>query len=93
MVMREAQQAGLRCLAANVWAHSEAIQPDVNGLLFSLDSVDECAEAVCHLLTNEDMRSSMAKAAMKTSREMFSLERQADHYCDLYQMLAASLKN
>lgn len=88
LVIGEAQKAGLPCIATDVCAHSEVIIPEENGLLVPLDSVDEFAAAACRVLADGDLRRSMSRAAITKSRELFSLERQADLYCKLYHTLS-----
>jgi glycosyltransferase involved in cell wall biosynthesis len=93
LVIGEAQKAGLPCVATNVCAHPEIIVPEENGLLVPLDSVEGFAAAVCRLLSDEPLRQSMAKAAVARSRELFSLERQVELYCRLYDSLSRSFED
>ena len=88
MVIGEAQRAGLVCVASDVCAHGEAIMQNENGLLVSLDSVEEFSAAVCRLLKEDALRAAMSKKAILSAERLFSPERQADSYCRLYRTLA-----
>jgi len=84
--MIEALSMGLPIVGPNDGGSPEIIQDGYNGLLYEPDSAEGLSEAVIRILTNDHLRSQMAKAALAKSQE-FSIERHVRGVEELYNQL------
>lgn len=74
----EASLASLPTVATNVGGNPEAARPNCNGVLVTPDSPSELAEAIKHLIEDEDLRKKMGEKARRYAKEKFCLERQVE---------------
>jgi len=87
MVILEAQQNALACVATDVGGNSEIIEHGTNGLLTPLDEPLALGAAACRLLSEPDKAARMGQAGQRIVAERFSLDRQLDQYLELYQSM------
>ncbi|MEM2915561.1 MAG: glycosyltransferase family 4 protein, partial [Candidatus Bathyarchaeia archaeon] len=85
----EAMACEVPVVAARVGGMTEIVENGKTGILVEPGDADALAEAIIRLLSNEDLRKSMGKAARKRVVELYSWERVAEkllrHYkniCD-----------
>ena len=86
MVILEALQAGLPCVATRVSGHPEVIENDVNGFLVTLDNPNEMGARCLEILGNPDLQQRMGDRGRRVVAERFSLPRQLDEYVALYNL-------
>lgn len=89
MVVMEAFQHGLPCVATRVSGHPEIVESGVNGFLVEPDNPDAMADAALKILLDAELARSMSRAARRRIRERFGVERQVESYLDVYRELAA----
>lgn len=87
MVILEAMQHGLPCVATRVSGHPEVIRSGENGVLVPLDDPDAMAAAALALLEDPAKRAELGAAAKRSVAERFSVERQVAEYASLYAQL------
>jgi glycosyltransferase involved in cell wall biosynthesis len=87
MVILEAFQCGLPCVATRVSGHREIIEDGVNGFLVDIDHPDQMAECCVEILQHPGHRQSMGRAGQEVVRRRFSLARQVEDYLDTYQRM------
>lgn len=82
---------GMACekpvIGAKVGGMTEAIAPEVTGLLFESGDATALAETILKLLSDEQRRTSMGKAGRKRVIEMFSWEQIARSLLEQYQSI------
>ncbi|MBE9170323.1 glycosyltransferase family 4 protein [Pleurocapsales cyanobacterium LEGE 06147] len=82
---------GMACekpvIGARVGGMTEAIAPEVTGLLFESGNATALADAIVELLSDEQRRTSMGKAGRKRVTEMFSWEQIAQSLLEQYQSI------
>lgn len=88
MVVLEAQQAGLPCVATRVSGHPEVIEDGVNGFLVTLDSPDDMAARCLDILADPHLQQQMGDNARNLIAERFSPRRQLDEYVALYRLVS-----
>lgn len=89
MVIVEAFQCGLPCVATRVSGHPEIIDDGVNGFLVELDRPREMAERCLRILGDAELRRRMGAAARRRARDRFGLDRQLEEYLALYREITA----
>jgi glycosyltransferase involved in cell wall biosynthesis len=89
----EAMAAGRACLASDIPANSNLIQPGVNGLLFKSEDHDDLAAHLVTLLENEALRVQLGANALQTVIARCSIEAVARQYIQLYSTLLESRPN
>jgi len=87
MVILEAMQHGLPCVATRVSGHPEVIASGENGLLVPLDDPATMAAAALEILDNPARRQQLGNGAKRTVRERFDVSRQLREYSALYARL------
>jgi glycosyltransferase involved in cell wall biosynthesis len=87
MVILEAFQCGLPCVATRVCGHPEIIEDGVNGFLVDVDRPDQIADRSVEILQNPTLHQSMIRAGQEVVRRRFSLARQVEEYLDTYQRM------
>jgi glycosyltransferase involved in cell wall biosynthesis len=83
MPIIEAMATEVPVVATRSGGITEIVKDGKIGILVEPNNASELAEAILHLLANEDLRKSMGKTARKQAVELFSWERVADDL--LYQ--------
>jgi glycosyltransferase involved in cell wall biosynthesis len=82
---------GMACekpvIGARVGGMTEAIAPEVTGLLFESGNANALADAILELLSDEQRKTSMGKAGRKRVIEMFSWEKIAQSLLEQYQSI------
>lgn len=89
MVILEAMQCGLPCVATRVSGHPEVIDDGVNGLLVPLDEPDRMADAALRILDDPALGAALGARARTTVAERFDAGRQAREYLDVYAEMTA----
>jgi trehalose synthase len=82
LTVTEAMWKGRPVIGGNVGGIRYQIEDGVNGFLVS--SIEETAERLVHLLTDEVLRRRLGQAAHETVRERFLLSRYLEQYLDLF---------
>lgn len=89
MVILEALQQGVPCVATRVSGHPEVIRQGENGILVSVDRPHEMADAALQILEDPALARRMGEAGRTVVAERFTLERQTEEYLGLYRRLRA----
>jgi glycosyltransferase involved in cell wall biosynthesis len=84
MVILEAFQAGLPCVATRVSGHPEVIEEGVNGFLVELDRPDRMAEAALRIIDDPELGRRMGAHGRARVANAFHADRQAAEYLKLY---------
>jgi glycosyltransferase involved in cell wall biosynthesis len=87
MVILEAFQCGLPCVATCVGGHPEVIEERVNGFLVEKDQPDQMAQRCVEILRDPALRRRMSKAGRPLVADRFGVQRQAREYIALYERL------
>lgn len=90
MVILEAMQSGLPCVATRVSGHPEAIEDGVNGYLVPLDQPQAMADAALRILEDPALGATLGARAKATVAERFGAERQAREYLGVYAEMTAA---
>jgi glycosyltransferase involved in cell wall biosynthesis len=90
MVILEAMQSGLPCVATHVSGHPEAVEDGVNGFLVPLDEPQAMAAAALRILEDPTLHATLGARAKATVAERFGAERQAREYLAVYAEMAAA---
>ena len=88
MVMLEAFQQRLPCVATAVSGHPEVIEDGVSGFLVPLDDPRVMAARALVLLEDPGRRRRMGEEASRVVSERFSVSRQVEEYEGLYRKIA-----
>jgi glycosyltransferase involved in cell wall biosynthesis len=88
LALIEAMAAGVPVIATNTGGPAELIDNGANGILVTVESEVELAQAIRHLAENEGLRESIAQEALKTA-ERYDIQTMQRLYQDLYRRLAA----
>ena len=89
MVILEALQNELPCVATSVSGHPEAIHDGQTGYLVALDRPDEMAVAALKILNDPVLGSRMGEQGRRLVSERFAVSGQVEAYLDLYSGLHA----
>jgi spore coat protein SA len=87
MPMVEAMACELPVAAARGGAVPEIVKDGETGFLVDRGNASELAQAVLHLLGNEELRESMGRAGRQRVRELFSWNRTTDILLERYKSL------
>ncbi len=82
LTVSEAMWKGTPVIGGNVGGIRDQIEDGVNGFLVS--SVEEAAERIIQLATDEALRARMGERARETVRQKFLLTRYLEQYLDLF---------
>ncbi len=85
----EAMAAGCAVVATATEGAKEIIEDQKTGLLVPIDDVDRIARSVIDLLSNDELRRSIASQAVQSAAERFSLTRMVD---DVERIYTADLR-
>jgi glycosyltransferase involved in cell wall biosynthesis len=83
----EAMAEGLPVLASAVPGNSALIRNGENGLLFDPDSLGELVEGSIRLSQDSSLRHDLGENGRRIAMERYSLDRELDLYCTLYESL------
>lgn len=84
MVILEAMQNGLPCVATKVSGHPEIIQDGVNGFLVEKDNPRQMANKCIDILSNDRMQKKMGEAASRLINKHFKNTHMISNYLNLY---------
>lgn len=87
MVVMEAFQNRLPCVATRVSGLPEIVEPGLNGYLVELDKPAEMARAAVKILEDPTLEERMGTAGRAMVQERFGVERQVEEYLELYREL------
>ena len=87
LVLLEAMASGLPVVATRVGGIPDIVWDGHTGLLVPVDSPDQLADAIQHLISEPKIRGEMAAAGEKRAVTEFTAERYADRYLELYESL------
>jgi trehalose synthase len=82
LTVSEAMWKGTPVVGGNVGGIPDQIEDGVNGFLVS--SVEQAADRITRLLTDEPLRRRLGEAARETVREKFLMTRYLEQYLDLF---------
>jgi glycosyltransferase involved in cell wall biosynthesis len=88
IALREAMSRGAVPVATDIAAHREIVSPGVNGYLFPVGDVAECARLCCSLGTSDDYARVSRNAALSVEDQ--SVEATAREYARLFERLSRS---
>lgn len=83
-VIAEAMATGLPVVASRVGGIDEMVADGVTGVLYPAGDIDALGEAVLRVVSDEELRSSMAVAARKRAERLFDLGNQVRQLESLY---------
>lgn len=90
MVILEAYQCGLPCVATDAGGVREIIEDGYNGMIAPVDNVERLAAAVTRVLDDSEAAQRMGRLGQQIVATRFTVRRQVDAYTDLYaKMLGA----
>ncbi len=88
MVVLEALQCGLPCVATRVSGHPEVIEDGSSGFLVPPDDPEQMAERCLQLLAAPGLARRLGQAGRARVAERFGLARQLEEYLEIYRQLA-----
>jgi glycosyltransferase involved in cell wall biosynthesis len=84
VVIYESFSHGLPVIASRIGGIPELIEHGVNGLLFSPNSVDQLAEAIQRLVTDESLLCELSRNALRAGRE-YLIRNHVDRLLTIYE--------
>jgi glycosyltransferase involved in cell wall biosynthesis len=85
----EAAVVGVPIVASRVGGIPELVQDGATGLLFPFGDLGAYADALCKVLTDQDLAQRLAEAAQQRVRKVFCVGRMAgDYHRDFLEMLS-----
>lgn len=81
----EAMTCGLPCIASNIPANTNLIEDRQTGLLAKVDDVEDLAQAILQLVTDQTLREKLGQAARQTIIENYSINSVAQKFISLYR--------
>lgn len=91
-VMMEAQSQGLACISTNVSAIPELVRDGQTGLLVPPDDAEELCTAISKLITDSELRNSIAAAGEKRVRTSFSHDAGLFKLAEKFRLAVPALK-
>jgi glycosyltransferase involved in cell wall biosynthesis len=92
-VVLEAMASGVPVLCADLPAHREVFEPDVEGVAVSPCNSETVARAIGGLIRDENRRLTLAAAARKKILARFTIERMVSDHQELYQAFEHSFQS
>ena len=89
IVLIEAAACGMPLIALDAGAVSEVCVDGVNGRLCKVGDVDEMAEAIVKLLSDDELRDKYARASIEIARE-HDFERTLDKFINIYNRVVGN---
>lgn len=90
LVVAEAMACGLPVVIANSSALTELVDHGSTGFLCEKDNIRTFVKAIRLLMSNEELRASIACAAQKNIEQHFSINTMVEHYIDIYREVLSS---
>lgn len=84
LVLPEYMMCGVPIVATRVDAIPYIIKDHVNGLLVSVDSVDETCKAIIEILNDEDLRTKLIEQGQKIAVDQYDIRRVVKEYSKLF---------
>jgi spore coat protein SA len=78
MSLAEGMSSGISVIATRIGGMRSVVQEGKTGLLVEVNNPSILADAVCYLLSNDDLRKSMGKAGRQRALDLFSWEKVAE---------------
>ena len=85
----EYMAAGLPVLATDVGGNAEALTCN-EGLVVPLGNLDSLGKAICHLMLDPKLRTSMGRSGRQRVKRLFSTEKMVNEHIKVYKGLMAS---
>lgn len=86
----EAMSMGKACIASDIPANKDMIEPGTDGLLFEKNNEDELAAKLSYLFQDPDFSRQLGENARKKVNEKYSIDKIAGKYVELYARLLTS---
>lgn len=86
----EGMTVGLPCIASNIPANAQVIQHNQNGLLFTVDDVDNLTQTIICLAKDQSLREHLGREATRTIIQHYSIDHIAERFMAIYQKLLQS---
>ena len=86
LVPLEAMANGVPVITTNIGSWSEVVTKDL-GFVVSVDDLNAIVNHLHHLLSNPEKAAKMGKVAKEHIMENYSIKREADQICEVYQRL------
>lgn len=83
----EAMRFGICSVVTNVGGLPEIVRHEREGLVVPPNDASALASAIAHLQDRPELRRQYGAAAQRRVSEVFSVERMADRYCELYDRI------
>ena len=87
MVILEAFQRGMPCVATRAGGHPEVVRDGVNGFLVEKDDIENMAAKCVEMLTDDRSREKMGESARLVVEHRFDVSTMVDGYVSLYKRL------
>jgi glycosyltransferase involved in cell wall biosynthesis len=89
-VLIEAAAAGVPAIASRIYGITDAVEDGVTGILHSVNSAPELADAMLLLASDGELRRRMGSAARARAMEKFSEARVTRAFADFYRRILRS---
>ncbi len=90
MIILEALQNGLPCVATRVSGHPEVIQDGANGFLVEKDNPGQMAKKCIEILSDDSIQRKMGESGLRIIEKQFSLSHMISEYLSLYGRICES---
>lgn len=90
-VMLEAMACGIPVVATSIGAHVDVISNGINGFLVPIRSPHDMAKSISMLLDDEDLRTTVGKAARRTVEENCTWDKVSEKVIECYERLLEGL--
>jgi len=87
MVILEALQNGLPCVATRVSGHPEVIKDGQNGFLVDKDNPRQMADRCVEILGDNKLQQKLGQAGRQLVRKQFNLKKMVSEYLNLYNRI------
>jgi len=84
LILLEAMQSGIACIASDIDAHTELISHRVNGLIYARNNPDELASVLRQVIGSRNLRMRLGRNAREKAERLYTQKRMLDAYASLY---------